>query len=64
MTTTQSDRSAGDLITTADVASILGCSPRSVTNYVRDGRLPAPIRVNRLVRFSRRAISGFLGLAL
>lgn len=32
---------AGDLLTTADVADLLGCHPRTVTRLIQAGHLPA-----------------------
>lgn len=52
------------LITSADVASMIGCSPRTVTNLVRDGRLPKPTRIGRLVRWHRSVINSFLAASL
>lgn len=48
------------LMTRAQVASVLGVSVRSVTNYVRRGRLrPTPLE-NRIVRFRRADVDAYV----
>jgi excisionase family DNA binding protein len=45
---------SSELLTLEEVARYLKVSPRTVRNYVRDGRLPAPLRLGpRCVRWRR-----------
>jgi excisionase family DNA binding protein len=42
------------------VASILGCSQRSVYRFVDLGRLPKPIHLGRMVRWDRNTIDEWI----
>lgn len=53
-----SDRSA--LIDVGEVAALLCCSDRHVHRLARTGRMPAPLRLGSLVRWSRVAIRDWI----
>ena len=42
------------LLTPDEVARILSCSPRTVNRLATSGRMPAPVRLGRLVRWNRQ----------
>ena len=42
------------------VASLLGCSPRHIYRLSDGGKMPAPIRLGSLVRWSRDAIDEWI----
>lgn len=44
----------------AETAEALGMSPRTVTRLVDAGKFPRPIRVGKLLRFSREAVETWL----
>ncbi len=48
------------LLTAKDVGRLLRCSPRTVSRLAETGRMPAPVRLGKLVRWSRRALDGWL----
>jgi excisionase family DNA binding protein len=48
------------LIGIRDVAKLLGCSERHVTNLVREGRIPSPIKLGRLVRWSQQQLAAWI----
>lgn len=48
-----------ELLTPAQVAEILRCTPRTVHNLIQDGRLPA-VRVGRRYRIPRSALDALL----
>ena len=51
------------LITSAEVARLLGISQRHLANLVKDGKLPPPIRLGYSVRWSLAAIERSLGIS-
>jgi excisionase family DNA binding protein len=48
------------LITAQDVARLLKCSDRHVTNLRRDGRMPPPVKLGTSVRWPRRTIEEWI----
>ncbi|MFI2793883.1 helix-turn-helix domain-containing protein [Haloferula sp. A504] len=46
-----SPKGHNELLTAADVASVLKVSPRSVTRWASKGRIPAAVRTERVLRF-------------
>jgi len=44
------------LLDVGGVAALLDCSPRHVYRLSDSGRMPAPVRLGALVRWSRRAV--------
>jgi len=47
------------LYTSREVAAMLQCSERSIHNFVKE-KLIRPLRIGRLVRFSKESIEDFL----
>jgi excisionase family DNA binding protein len=47
-------------LTVADVATVLGCSRKHVYTMTDAGRMPAPIRIGRLVRWDREVIQRWI----
>jgi excisionase family DNA binding protein len=61
------DQSTKDLATTEPelldaraVARLLDCSPRTVYRLADSGRIPSPVRLGGLVRWSRRGLEGWI----
>ena len=50
------------LLRVRDVGSVLGISPRQVWKLTSMGRLPAPLRLSRSVRWSADSISDWVRL--
>jgi predicted DNA-binding transcriptional regulator AlpA len=48
------------LLSTEQVAAIVGCSVRSVLRYVAAGRLPRPLKFGRYNRWLRSSINASL----
>ena len=48
--------SNGELLTVAEVADLLKCSPRHIRNSVKRGEFPEPIRLGRLPRWPRETV--------
>ena len=48
------------LLTVNDVAWLLNCSARTVYRLADSGRIPPPVRLGRLVRWSRRTLEVWL----
>lgn len=44
------------LVTTGELARMLGCSKRHVSNMVRRGAMPRPVRLGRAIRWRREEI--------
>jgi len=44
------------LVDVKEVAGLLNCSPRTVYRLADAGRMPAPVRLRTLVRWSREAL--------
>jgi len=51
-----------ELMTVKDVAAALKISPRQCWKLLSCGRLPAPVRISRSVRWSAEAISEWVRL--
>mgnify|MGYP000305921185 FL=1 len=61
------DQSTKDVATTEPelldaraVARLLNCSPRTVYRLADSGRIPSPVRLGGLVRWSRRGLEGWI----
>lgn len=58
------DHDGGDprteLYTAEQVGHVCGCSPAHVRRLADAGRMPAPVKVGVLVRWSRRAIESWI----
>lgn len=48
------------LIRCGEVARIIGCSQRTVYRLVEEKRMPAPVRINSMVRFDRAKIEEWI----
>lgn len=53
-----------ELLDVWDVSEMLGCSRRTVWRLRDSGRMPAPVRVMRAVRWNRRAILEWIDAGL
>jgi excisionase family DNA binding protein len=42
------------------VAAMLNCSPRTVWRLADGGKMPAPVHIGRLVRWSRKALTAWI----
>jgi excisionase family DNA binding protein len=49
-----------ELVDVADVAQMLSASERTVWRLADAGKIPAPVRIGRLVRWSRQAILAWI----
>lgn len=43
-----------------EIACLLGCSAKHVCRLAKQGRLPKPVRIGRLLRWSREVIEQWL----
>ncbi len=50
----------GALLDVAQIAKVLNCSSRHVYRMVDAGRMPPPVRLGALVRWSRQAIEDWI----
>lgn len=48
------------MYTTEDVAQLLKCSPRHVTNLRKGGRMPPPVKLGVLTRWPRPVIDDWI----
>ncbi len=48
------------MLSTQDIAKMLQCSDRHVTNLRKDGRIPPPVKLGELVRWPRRVIDEWI----
>jgi excisionase family DNA binding protein len=48
------------LLTTREVAELLGAGERSVWRWSRSGAMPAPVRINGAVRFRRSEVEEWI----
>ena len=48
------------LLDVREVASALGCSPKTVTRLAAAGQIPPPFKVGRLTRWSRAALEEWI----
>jgi len=48
------------LLNVHSVAKLLGCSPRHVRRLADTGRMPRPVKLGALVRWSRLEIEGWI----
>jgi len=53
-------REGSKLMTVQDVAEQLQCSPRTIYRLADTGRMPPPVRLGSLVRWSRHAIDAWV----
>jgi excisionase family DNA binding protein len=54
------DASTAILLDVRAVAQLLDCSPRHVYRLADAGRMPVPVRIGALVRWSRQAITDWI----
>lgn len=54
------DRQPIELLDVPQVCGLFKCSRRTLARLIRDGKVPAPCRVGRLVRFDARRIREFI----
>lgn len=54
------DASAAALLDVRAVAQLLDCSPRHVYRLADAGRMPPPVRIGALVRWSRQGITDWI----
>ena len=59
MSTTQTEI-VPELLTTRQVAKLLGAGQRSVWRWSHSGRMPAPVRVGNAVRYRRGEIERWI----
>jgi excisionase family DNA binding protein len=52
---------AAQLLDVEAVGAMLGCSPRTVYRLSDAGRMPAPVRLGALVRWSKAAVEEWIG---
>src|SRR5262245_33355357 len=55
------DSATSALLDVQAVAQLLDCSPRHVYRLSDAGRMPAPVKLGSLVRWSRQAIEEWIG---
>lgn len=55
-----SDNSPVDYLTKSELASMLRVSTRTISNYIRTGALPEPVKLGRRALWSRAALLAFL----
>jgi len=48
------------LVTTGELARMLGCSKRHIANLVRGGAMPKPVRLGRAIRWRRDDIERWI----
>lgn len=61
MKPTKNDAVSGALmLSTKDVAELMQCSDRHVTNLRNEGRMPPPVKLGTLVRWPRRTIEQWI----
>lgn len=60
MSTTTTISESPQLLDVRAVAALLGCSPRHVYRLADAGKMPAPVRLGALVRWSRQAIEAWI----
>jgi excisionase family DNA binding protein len=48
------------LATVDDVRAIIGCSRRHIYSLIDAGRMPAPIRLGRLIRWDRASLAAWI----
>lgn len=60
MTTVNQAAASAGLMSMADLAAMLACSSRHVYRLVERGRMPAPIRLGRSVRWKRSEIEAWI----
>jgi excisionase family DNA binding protein len=48
------------MLNTQNVAKLIQCSDRHVSNLRREGRMPAPVKLGQLVRWSRKTIEEWI----
>jgi excisionase family DNA binding protein len=58
--TTPPPLAAKQLLDVRQVSEMLGCSPRHIFRLADAGKMPAPVRVGCLVRWSRTVIDSWI----
>lgn len=54
------DQDTASYLTKAELASMLRVSTRTISNYVRAGAIPGPVRFGRKALWSRAALMAFI----
>ena len=60
MTTTATEPTAAELLTVEQVAAKLNCSPRHVYRLADAGRMPRPLKLGALCRWSRSVLESWI----
>ena len=56
----QSPESLEPMLSVADVAALLACDPRSVHRWWREGAIPPPVRIGRVLRWYAPTVRDWL----
>jgi excisionase family DNA binding protein len=56
----QHDTNDSQMLSTQDVAKMMNCSDRHVTNLRKRGRMPPPVKLGTLVRWPRTKIEDWI----
>jgi excisionase family DNA binding protein len=54
------DNGPSDYLTKSELASMLRVSTRTISNYIRAGVLPEPVKIGRRALWSRATLLAFL----
>jgi excisionase family DNA binding protein len=54
------DKGPSDYLTKGELASMLRVSTRTISNYIRAGVLPEPVKIGRRALWSRATLLAFL----
>ena len=54
------DKQPADYLTKVELASMLRVSTRTITNYIRTGAIPVPVKFGRKALWSRAALVAFI----
>lgn len=54
------DNGPSDYLTKSELASMLRVSSRTISNYIRSGALPEPVKIGRRALWSRATLLAFL----
>ena len=55
-----SDNAPADYLTKSELASMLRVSTRTISNYLRTGAIPEPVKIGRKALWSRAALLAFI----
>lgn len=54
------DEQPADYLTKMELASMLRVSTRTISNYIRAGAIPEPVKIGRKALWSRAALLAFI----